>query len=225
MSLSSEFYTIIPHVFGIHRPPSLSTMQMVKQKLEMMDTLAEMGLVTKILDEEKSKLIGEGGGRTTTSNLRKENEFIKNPVDEHYEALKCYISPIESTSKDYEMIQTYVKNTHAPTHTDYHLEIEDVFVLKKHGEEKKKLESKCSELNNRKLLWHGSRITNFAGILKQGLRIAPPEAPVTGYMFGKGVYFAGKKKKNIYFYKILFLFLLYLLYVFLGDGKFFSKIN
>lgn len=28
------------------------------------------------------------------------------------------------------------------------------------------------------------------GILKQGLRIAPPEAPVTGYMFGKGVYFA-----------------------------------
>jgi poly [ADP-ribose] polymerase 2/3/4 len=42
----------------------------------------------------------------------------------------------------------------------------------------------------RLLLWHGSRTTNFAGILKQGLRIAPPEAPVNGYMFGKGVYFA-----------------------------------
>jgi hypothetical protein len=25
---------------------------------------------------------------------------------------------------------------------------------------------------------HGSRLTNFAGILSQGLRIAPPEAPV-----------------------------------------------
>lgn len=34
------------------------------------------------------------------------------------------------------------------------------------------------ELTNRKLLWHGSRVTNFAGILSQGLRIAPPEAPV-----------------------------------------------
>ena len=45
-------------------------------------------------------------------------------------------------------------------------------------------------LHNRMLLWHGSRISNFAGILSQGLRIAPPEAPVTGYMFGKGVYFA-----------------------------------
>ena len=30
------------------------------------------------------------------------------------------------------------------------------------------------------------RLTNFVGILSQGLRIAPPEAPVTGYMFGKG---------------------------------------
>lgn len=28
---------------------------------------------------------------------------------------------------------------------------------------------------DRLLLWHGSRTTNFAGILKQGLRIAPPE--------------------------------------------------
>lgn len=34
----------------------------------------------------------------------------------------------------------------------------------------------------RRLLWHGSRTTNFAGILSQGLRIAPPEAPVTGYV-------------------------------------------
>ena len=28
-------------------------------------------------------------------------------------------------------------------------------------------------------------MTNFVGILSQGLRIAPPEAPVTGYMFGE----------------------------------------
>lgn len=29
-----------------------------------------------------------------------------------------------------------------------------------------------------------------------GLRIAPPEAPVTGYMFGKGVYFADMFSKS-----------------------------
>ena len=34
------------------------------------------------------------------------------------------------------------------------------------------------------------------GILGQGLRIAPPEAPTTGYMFGKGVYFADVFEKS-----------------------------
>lgn len=34
----------------------------------------------------------------------------------------------------------------------------------------------------RTLLWHGSRLSNWVSILSQGLRVAPPEAPVTGYM-------------------------------------------
>ncbi len=34
------------------------------------------------------------------------------------------------------------------------------------------------------------------GILGRGLRIAPPEAPSTGYMFGKGVYFADCASKS-----------------------------
>lgn len=47
-----------------------------------------------------------------------------------------------------------------------------------------------------RLLWHGSRATNFGGILSQGLRIAPPEAPVNGYMFGKGIYLADMSSKS-----------------------------
>lgn len=43
---------------------------------------------------------------------------------------------------------------------------------------------------------HGSRTTNFGGILSQGLRIAPPEAPVNGYAFGKGVYLADVSSKS-----------------------------
>ena len=46
------------------------------------------------------------------------------------------------------------------------------------------------------LLWHGSRFSNFVGIISQGLRIAPPEAPRTGYLFGKGVYFADMAAKS-----------------------------
>eukprot|EP00092_Neocalanus_flemingeri_P041435 GFUD01045121.1.p1 GENE.GFUD01045121.1~~GFUD01045121.1.p1 ORF type:complete len:172 (+),score=41.80 GFUD01045121.1:54-569(+) len=46
------------------------------------------------------------------------------------------------------------------------------------------------------VVYHGSRLSNWAGILSQGLRIAPPEAPSTGYMFGKGVYFADMSSKS-----------------------------
>ncbi|XP_034642775.1 poly [ADP-ribose] polymerase 2 isoform X9 [Trachemys scripta elegans] len=49
---------------------------------------------------------------------------------------------------------------------------------------------------SRTLLWHGSRLGNWVGILSQGLRVAPPEAPVTGYMFGKGIYFADMSSKS-----------------------------
>jgi poly [ADP-ribose] polymerase len=56
---------------------------------------------------------------------------------------------------------------------DYFLQI---FKIEREGEEA--TFSPFKDLHNRKLLWHGSRHTNFAGILSQGLRIAPPEAPV-----------------------------------------------
>jgi poly [ADP-ribose] polymerase len=52
------------------------------------------------------------------------------------------------------------------------------------------------EVPNHLLLYHGSSITNFIGILSEGLRIAPKEAPTTGYAFGKGVYFADMFDKS-----------------------------
>jgi len=45
------------------------------------------------------------------------------------------------------------------------------------------------------MLWHGSRVTNYIGILSEGLKIAPEDAPVSGYMFGKGVYFSDVPSK------------------------------
>lgn len=53
-----------------------------------------------------------------------------------------------------------------------------IFRIEREGESQRYKPFK--QLHNRQLLWHGSRTTNFAGILSQGLRIAPPEAPVVG---------------------------------------------
>jgi poly [ADP-ribose] polymerase len=74
----------------------------------------------------------------------------------------------------------------------------NIYRIERQGENNRFKESKYSGLENsdRRLLWHGSRSTNFGGILSQGLRIAPPEAPVNGYMFGKGVYLADTSSKS-----------------------------
>lgn len=66
---------------------------------------------------------------------------------------------------EYSIIDQYVKNTHAETHSSYSLNIKNVFKVIRSGEEKRFKPFK--KLNNRKLLWHGSRITNFAAILSQ----------------------------------------------------------
>lgn len=70
--------------------------------------------------------------------------------------------------------------------------LSDIFSVDREGEKNGFL----SQLHNRTLLWHGSRLSNWVGILSQGLRVAPPEAPVTGYMFGKGIYFADMSSKS-----------------------------
>lgn len=78
------------------------------------------------------------------------------------------------------MINRYMKTTHGKTHSQYTLELLEVLACRKESEHQR-----FKDVGNRMLLWHGSRMSNWAGILSQGLRIAPPEAPVTGYMVSK----------------------------------------
>merc|ERR1711994_754200 len=83
------------------------------------------------------------------------------------------IEVLEKSTEEFKVIEEYVKNTHASTHTQYSLEIAEGFKVARKGEAKRFKPFRA--LPNRMLLWHGSRVTNFAGILSQGLRIAPPE--------------------------------------------------
>ncbi|CAI9288697.1 unnamed protein product [Lactuca saligna] len=176
--LSGEFYTIIPHDFGFKKMREfvIDTPQKLKRKLEMVEALGEIEVATKLLED----------------NVGMEEQ--EDPILSRYQRLGCELTPVEVDSKEFHMITKYMKNTHAKTHSDYSVEIVQIFRASRHGEADRF--SKFSNTKNRMLLWHGSRLTNWAGILSQGLRIAPPEAPVTGYMFGKGVYFADMFSKS-----------------------------
>ncbi|TYG93903.1 hypothetical protein ES288_A11G148000v1 [Gossypium darwinii] len=167
---SNRFFTVIPFI----HPHVIRDEDDFKAKVKMLEALQDI--------EIASRLVG----------FDVDND---DSLDEKYKKLHCDITPLPHDSEDFQLIEKYLLTTHAPTHTDWKLELEEVFSLEREGE-LDKFAPYREKLSNRMLLWHGSRLTNFVGILSQGLRIAPPEAPATGYMFGKGVYFADLVSKS-----------------------------
>lgn len=52
LPLSNDFYTMIPHDFGMKRPPPISMYAHVKHKIELLDILMDIHLANaSILDE------------------------------------------------------------------------------------------------------------------------------------------------------------------------------
>ena len=173
--LSSEFYTLIPHDYRMQRLPTIDNKEDLDKKIKMVEQLAEVEVVASFM------------GKKTTETI------VEHPLDARYRQLKCNLSPLDLKGEELNIIKQYIQNTHGDTHNDYSLEVLDAFEIDRHGEREK---FEKNSIGNTQLLWHGSRLTNFVGILSQGLRIAPPEAPVSGYMFGKGVYFADCVSKS-----------------------------
>lgn len=167
MELTNRFYTLIPHNFGRVRPPVINTQEMLKKKMSMLEALADIEIAAHIVEDTS----------------KGDTELI-NQLDANYARLNTDIQPVDTGSDEYKLIEKYVKNSH-PKQTP---KIVNIYKIRRDSDEKR-FETKKG-LGNRMLLWHGSRLTNFVGILSQGLRIAPPEAPCSGYRFGKGIYFA-----------------------------------
>lgn len=167
---SNRFFTLIP---SIH-PHVIRDEDDFESKVKMLEALRDI--------EIASSLVGFDADNHDS-------------LDDKYKKLQCHMVPLAHDSEDYRLVEKYLQTTHAPTHTDWALELEEVFTVEREGEFDKFARYR-EKLKNKMLLWHGSRLTNFVGILSQGLRIAPPEAPATGYMFGKGIYFADLVSKS-----------------------------
>ncbi|XP_007438146.2 poly [ADP-ribose] polymerase 2 isoform X1 [Python bivittatus] len=168
----NEFYTRIPHDFGLKTPPLIKTLKELQEKSQLLEALSEIRIGIKHVQSEQLDL--------------------EHPLDQSYRSLGCELQPLEKDGHVFQVLERYLLSTHAPTHKDYTMTLLEAFELNKESSEA----TFRFDLPNRMLLWHGSRLGNWAGILSQGLRVAPPEAPVTGYMFGKGIYFADMSSKS-----------------------------
>lgn len=177
--LSNLFYSLIPHNFGRNRPPIINNLNVVKTEIKLLETLIDLKEAADLMKPQIDEL----------------NRV--HPLDRHFLGLGMEeMTPLDPSTEEFQRLETYLQDTRGSTHSVKYT-IANIFRIERQGEQDRFQQSKFSDaFHDRRLLWHGSRATNFGGILSQGLRIAPPEAPVSGYMFGKGVYLADMSSKS-----------------------------
>ncbi|XP_053577093.1 protein mono-ADP-ribosyltransferase PARP3 [Bombina bombina] len=173
--LASRFYTIIPHNFGRSTPPVIDSKEVVQAKKDMLLVLADIELAQtlqadKIKQEQETKL-----------------EEVPHPLDVDYQLLKCHLNLVDSKSEEYKIMKTYVDKT-GPTYRK--LEILNAWSVDRENEEERL--SAHKNIENRRLLWHGTNVAVVAAILKSGLRIMPH----SGGRVGRGIYFASENSKS-----------------------------
>ncbi|KAM4722041.1 protein mono-ADP-ribosyltransferase PARP3 [Rhinophrynus dorsalis] len=174
-NLTSKFYTIIPHNFGRKTPPVIDSPEVLQAKKDMLLVLADIELAQtlqadKLKQEEEEKLIE-----------------VPHPLDVDYQLLKCQLNLLDPASEEYKVIKTYVEKT-GPTYRK--LKILDVWRVDRETEEERL--SAHKDIENRRLLWHGTNVAVVAAILKSGLRIMPH----SGGRVGRGIYFASENSKS-----------------------------
>lgn len=160
-TLSTKFYHLIPHTLTRH----IDSKQMLNEKRKLLEELGELHFTYELINKDSGAA-------------------VNNTLDEIYTNLNVQIGPLDSDSDEFGAIKKYLGNN--PFKHD--MEIEDIFKIERNEEEDDPMEGVPT---NRWLLWHGSRITSFAKILKEGLKILDKDG-----MFGKGIYFADVADKS-----------------------------
>jgi ankyrin repeat protein/predicted DNA-binding WGR domain protein len=165
--MTSDFYEIIPTKrYSRSSIPPMEDMNSIDQNIMTVRELLEVEVAVKILL----------GARQRIKEIH--------PLEYCYNCLNIKLMELDDQSVERSAILDYIQKS-----MDYgHPSSVKVFALERQGETERF--AKNLKMKNRKLLWHGSRTMNFLGVLNKGLRIAPPEAPATGSMFGKGIYFS-----------------------------------
>ncbi|KAJ3183503.1 hypothetical protein HDU87_006824 [Geranomyces variabilis] len=176
VELSSKFFTLLPTANtprgGIK--PLFRKQEIDEQKLRMANLL--------YVDSASSLLLGAYARRHDI-----------HPVDYLLTGLKCGLTDVaDRTSDSFQLVEEYLHDTRG----DSHYEISNLFAADRDGERGRMIAGGF-EAQTRMMLWHGSRSSNFLGILSSGLRIAPVGAMLSGQMFGSGIYFADMFQKSV----------------------------
>lgn len=189
LTLSGEFYTAIPHRIGRSRAAVegavINTLEAFEQKQTTLQLMKDMLQVN-----------GEAG-----------NVLFDARIDQEYDALGCRVEWIEPGSSEFKEMAAYVVDSQVKSKR---IKVHSLYRVRREAEWSQFTES----IGNQKLLFHGSRIQNWVGILSRGILL--PKIVVSmgvhrtdaGWL-GHGIYFGdaactshayttpGKKKTSL----------------------------
>lgn len=111
---SNRFYTLIPHSFGIDGASILGTVQEIKDKTDMLDSLVEIKPVYAVFGKADKSL---------------------SRVDYHYESINSKIQPLKKSSNEFSVIAQYAKSSCT-------LNVIDIFRVKQQGDAHQNIENR-----------------------------------------------------------------------------------
>jgi len=167
--LSGDFYTAVPHRIGRTRTAIASAvidgMAAIQQKQDTLQLMKDMLQVN-----------GEAG-----------NVLFNARVDQEYEALGCKVEVLEKTDPTYKELERQVVKSQIKTDS---IKVKAIFKVRR----EKEWSAFADRISNQRLLFHGSRIQNWVGILSRGILL--PKIVVSmgvnrtdeGWL-GSGIYF------------------------------------
>ena len=178
--LSSQYFSIIPHNFGMNHMHKfvINSSERIKEENDLLDSIKNIKVISGILQQDNNKK----EGKNEISLKEKMDEFIYD------------IKYIPKEEKIYSIIEQYLSKSNQIKNSPK-IKLNDLFLVEEKEQTKNK-EHKYSK--NIKLLWLGVGIGNFVNIFKNGLSLPSSEAPIFSYMFGKGIYFSDIAIKSFY---------------------------
>jgi len=118
--------------------------KILKEKIDLLESLGNIEIATKIIKEAEGK---------------------DDIIDQHYQKLNCKIDYIPENTDLHQLLKTYLDNTASDEYSASNVILTDAYEVKRDGDKER-----YKDVGNNMLLWHGSSINNFVGILSQGNR-------------------------------------------------------
>lgn len=182
---SERYYAYIPLKASRGHPPKLDNLELIDSNLDRVEDLSNITRTLELIDRVKVESVKENVNGEVVSL----NETL-------LKSMNHSIVPIDRDNFMYHKILEFMKNSHGGSH---HFGLKPLMIFEVLNPYQKEIYDKNYGKSTRKeLLVHGSRLSNWRSILEKGLLLDPSKvgAPITGKMFGNGIYWANSFSKS-----------------------------